>query len=109
MKRKTSELEAENARLKAQNRIIEELQAKLRFTEADSKRYLEQTKEIPGLKAELKKWQEDFRGLDSTNRKMKKVIRQTAIMGQNTTTTHGGAGNASLHSLGRSNTLDDNH
>lgn len=78
---RATELEAENARLKAQNRVIDDLKNKLAFAEIDSKRYLEQTKEIPGLKAELKKWQEDFRGLDSSHRKIKKIMRQAAIVG----------------------------
>ena len=38
---RATELEAENARLKAQNRVIDDLKNKLAFAEIDSKRYLE--------------------------------------------------------------------
>ena len=80
LRSRNSELEADNARLRAQNRIIEDLQTKLKFSEADCRRYAEQTKEIPTLKAEIKKLNEDYRSVDSSHRKLRKMMRQTAIM-----------------------------
>ena len=84
LRMKCSELEADNARLKAQNRIIEDLQSKLQHSETDCKRYAEMTREIPSLNAQIKKLQEDYRSVDTSHRKLRKIMRQTAIMGGHT-------------------------
>jgi hypothetical protein len=80
LRRRCVELEAEAARLRQETRTMEELRSRVRASEADRDRYVQETREIPLLKAQLKKHQEDLKSLDASHRRVKKMIRQTAIV-----------------------------
>jgi myosin heavy subunit len=80
LRRRCVELEAEAARLRQETRTMEELRSRVRASDADRDRYVQETREIPLLKAQLKKHQEDLKSLDASHRRVKKMIRQTAIV-----------------------------